>query len=48
MDFALTGDDLHLAQQLFSRQSEKVSNAGILQNREAEATTPKEYLWDSF
>jgi hypothetical protein len=48
MDFALTGDNLHLAQQLFSRQSEKGSNAGILQSREAEATTPKEYLWDSF
>jgi len=33
MDFALTGDNLHLAQQLFSRQSEKGSNAGILQSR---------------
>ena len=48
MDFALTGDNLHLAQQLFSRQSEKGRNAVILQNREAEATTPEEYLWDSF
>jgi hypothetical protein len=48
MDFALTGDNLHLARKLFSQQSEKGSNAGILQNRAAEATTPKEYLWDSF
>jgi len=33
MDFALTGDDLQLMQQLFSRQGEKGSNAGILQSR---------------
>ena len=37
IDFALTGDDLHLAQQFFSGQCEKGSNAGILQCGEAGA-----------
>jgi len=37
IDFTFTGDDLHLAQQLFGRQCEKGSNAGILQCGEAEA-----------
>ena len=37
IDFTFTGDDLHLAQQLFSRHCEKGSNAGILQNRKIEA-----------
>jgi hypothetical protein len=37
INFALTGDDAHLSQQLFGRQSEKGSDAGILQCREAEA-----------
>jgi len=37
IDFTFTGDDLHLAQQLFSRQCEKGSNAGILQRSRAEA-----------
>jgi len=37
IDLAFTGDDLHLAQQLFSRQCEKGSNAWILQCGEAEA-----------
>jgi len=37
MDFGLAGANLRLAQQLFSRQCEKDSNAGILQSREAEA-----------
>jgi len=37
IDFTFTGYDLHLAQQLFSRQCEKGSNAGILQRSRAEA-----------
>jgi hypothetical protein len=37
IDFALTGNDVHLAQQLCGRQGEKSSHAGILQCREAEA-----------
>ena len=37
IDFALTGNDVHLAQQLFGPQCEKGSNAGILQRSRAEA-----------
>jgi hypothetical protein len=37
MDFALTGNNAHLAQQLIGRQREKGGNAGVLQCREAKA-----------
>jgi hypothetical protein len=37
IDFALTGNDAHLAQQLIGRPSEKGGHAGILQRGEAEA-----------
>jgi len=37
MDFALTGNNAHLAQQLIGGQREEGGNAGILQSREAKA-----------
>jgi len=37
IDFGLTGNDAHFAQQLFGRQGEQSGHAGILQRGEAEA-----------